>query len=248
MLQNQAAGGEPAPDAEDGSDLVAPAAAADAAGAAAVAGVAGVAGVRPPLRWSDEHMKWRHPCFFVFALHGPLTFWHPHVGSRTVCEFLKKVPRTGPQSGVRNVDRNDNRRHQRRESREDERSVSASRQDDIVISLRDSREAMASAAQEANQLARLQIQIQCAQHASVHSTAHLTNAHTALNIVKTLAIDGAQAKKKRKLERSLAKACLAFSCVAVPPNPFAALLSGLDGPDWLRFVRARRVLIWLLMC
>jgi hypothetical protein len=215
---------------------------AEAAPAEALAapGSAAPAGVRPPERWSDDHMHWRHPLTFAFCLYGPLAQWHPHIGSRNVCDFLKKTPRSGPQDSVRGVSRNDNRRTQRRGDREEERSQSASRQDDIIHSLRDSRESMASAAQEANHLTRLQLQFQVAQHASANSTAHLVAAQTALDIVNrsisATSLDTAQAKKKRKLERNLAKACLEVS-VAPAPNPFASILAELSRPSF-RCVRA----------
>jgi hypothetical protein len=237
----------PAPDippanAEDEDD--APAGDAAPAGengdAPAAPGSAAPAGVRPPDRWSDDHMHWRHPLTFVFVLNGPLTFWHPHIVGRNVCEFLKKTPRSGPQDGVRGISKNDNRRSQRRGDREEERSQSASRQDDILHSLRDSRDTMASAAQEANHLTRLQLQFQVAQHASANSTAHLVAAQTALDIVNrsisASSLDAVQAKKKRKLERSLAKACLEVS-VAPALNPFASILAELNRPSF-RCVRA----------
>jgi hypothetical protein len=193
-------------------------------------------GVRPPDRWGDDHMNWRHNLSFVFFMNGPLAFWHPHADSRNVCDFLKKSPRSGPQDDVRSVSRSDNRRTQRRGDREEERSQSASRQDDIIQSLRDSRDATARAAQEANHLTRLQLQFQIAQHASANSTAHLVAAQTALSIVNSCALDENQAKKKKKLEKSLAKACLEVS-VAAAPNPFASLLAELSNPSF-RCVRA----------
>jgi hypothetical protein len=213
--------------------------AAPAGDAPAAPGSAAPAGVRPPDRWSDDHMHWRHPLAFVFSLNGPLAFWHPHIGSRNVCEFLKKTPRSGPQDCVRGVSQNDNRRSQRRGDREVERSQSASRQDDILHSLRDSRDTMASAAQEANHLTRLQLQFQVAQHAGANSTAHLVAAQTALNIVNTIpasSLDAVQAKKKRRMERSLAKACLEVSVVPAP-NPFAFILAELSSPSF-RCMRA----------
>jgi hypothetical protein len=247
----------PPPADHDDEGLEASVAAPDAPGSAAPAveapdapGSAAVpAGVRPPDRWGDAHMHWRHPLTFVFVLNGPLTIWHPHIGSRIVCDFLKKAPRSGPQDSVRRVGRNDSRREQRRGDREEERSQSASRQDDIVHSLRDSREAMASAAQEANHLTRLQLQFQVAQHASANSTAHLVAAQTALDIVnksiQASSLDAAQAKKKRRLERNLAKACLDVSVVA-PPNPFASILAELSRPSF-RCARACHGFFCLLL-
>jgi hypothetical protein len=92
---------------------------------------------------------------------------------------------------------------------------------------------MASAAQEANHLTRLQLQFQVAQHAGANSTAHLVAAQTALDIVNKsiTSLDAAQAKKKRRLERSLAKACLNVS-VAPAPNPFASILAELSRPSF----------------
>jgi hypothetical protein len=183
-------------------------------------------------------MHWRHPLSFVFFMNGPLAFWHPHVGSRNICDFLKKTPRSGPQDSVRGVSRSDSRRSQRRGDREEELSQSASRQDDIIASLRDSRDATARAAHEANHLTRLQLQFQVAQHAGANSTAHLVAAQTALDIINKsiTSLDAAQAKKKRRLERSLAKACLNVS-VAPAPNPFASILAELNRPSF-RCVRA----------
>ena len=60
---------------------------------AAAAGRASVARDAPEV-WGDAHVAWRHSSLFVFFLNGPLAYFHPSPGSRNVCEFLKKVPRT----------------------------------------------------------------------------------------------------------------------------------------------------------
>lgn len=201
--------------------------------AAAPAAVVGaVTGVSPPELWGDAHMNWRHPLTFVFMLNSPLAYFHPHVECRVVCENLRKVSSSGPQSGVREVDRSDNRRNQRRNGREDERSESAARQDDIVASLRESRDAVANAHIQANEIARLQLQLQIVQQqqSSSVSTSRLVAASTALEILenRNLTLDPRQAKKKRRMEKDLANACLEVS-VNAPPDPYASIFAALGG-------------------
>jgi hypothetical protein len=178
-------------------------------------------------------MNWRHPLTFVFMLNSPLTFFHPHPDCRVVCEHLKKVSSSGPQNGVRQVDRADNRRQQRRSVREGERSESADRQNDIVASLRESRDAMANAHTQANEIARLQLQLQVVQQqqSSAVSTSRLVAASTALEILETrnLPLDPTQAKKKRRMERDLARACLQVRVHAPSENPYASIIAALGG-------------------
>ena len=95
--------------------------------------------VSPPEVWSDAVMNWRHPLSFVFLLNGPLTSWHPHPGSREVCEFLKKAPRSGPQAGVRAVNREDGRRAQRADARGEARADVGEQNDELLATLRQSR-------------------------------------------------------------------------------------------------------------
>lgn len=95
--------------------------------------------VSPPEVWSDAVMNWRHPLTFVFVLNGPLTSWHPHPGSRLVCEFLKKAPRSGPQEGVRAVNREDGRRAQRADARGEARAEVCQQNDELLATLRQSR-------------------------------------------------------------------------------------------------------------
>ena len=127
--QSQAAGGE-ADDADN-----------SAAAQPQPAVVRASPAVNPPERWSDVHMHWRHPLFFVFYLNGPLTAWHPHPGSRQVCELLKKCPRSGPASlaGARIVSSDDSRSSQRAAAREDDRRAVDDRNDSLIQQLRASR-------------------------------------------------------------------------------------------------------------
>jgi hypothetical protein len=190
-------------------------------------------------------MNWRHPLTFVFMLNSPLAFFHPHPDCRVVCPHLTKVSSSGPQNGVRQVDRADNRRNQRRSVREGERSEAADRQEDILTSLRESRDAMANAHTQANEIARLQLQLQVVQQqqSSSVSTSRLVAASTALEIIeaRNLSLDERQAKKKKRMEKDLARACLEVS-VNAPPDPYASIFAALVGasstlsvaPDSLR--------------
>jgi hypothetical protein len=63
----------------------------------------------------------------------------------------------------------------------------------------------ANAASQANQLTRLQLQLQWAQQGA---TAHILQRHQALNVLKDLTLDAEQIKKKQKMEKDLADACL----------------------------------------
>ncbi len=101
--------------------------------------------VAPPEQWCDTHINWRHPLTFVFVLNGPLTYFHPSPGHREVCEFLKKVPRSGPQDVVRPVSRNDSRRVQRAEARNEERTEAAGQNGEVLQMLQASRCALAAA-------------------------------------------------------------------------------------------------------
>ena len=95
--------------------------------------------VAPPERWCDAHINWRHPLTFVFVLNGPLTFFHPSAGHRQVCEFLKKVPRSGPQDVVRQVSRDDSRRRQRAADRTEVQSEVAGQNGELLQALQASR-------------------------------------------------------------------------------------------------------------
>jgi hypothetical protein len=112
---------------------------ADEVGPPQVAALRAPPNVNPPEQWSDAHMNWRHPLTFVFVLNGPLTFFHPSTGHRQVCEFLKKVPRSGPSDAVRPVSRDDNRRSQRAAARGEERFETADQNGDLLQLLQASR-------------------------------------------------------------------------------------------------------------
>jgi len=203
----------------DGNAGAAPAPAMPAAPAAAA--------VSPPEQWGDQHMFWRHSLTFVFVLNGPFTFWHPQAGSRVVCEFLKKAPRNGPQEGQRAVASNDNRRAQRSGQRDEARSESAALNSDFLQTLRASREAQASAAEQANDLMRIQLQIQLAQHSATNVSSNLSHMHSALKILDDLPLNAEQLNKKQKMAQDLAEACLAVGSAPVH-NPLAAIAVSLS--------------------
>ena len=186
-----------------------------------------LAAVSPPEQWGDQHMFWRHSLTFVFVLNGPFTFWHPQAGSRVVCEFLKKAPRNGPQEGQRAVASNDNRRAQRGGQRDEARSESAALNSDFLQNLRASREAQASAADQANDLMRIQLQIQLAQHSATSVSSNLSHMHSALKILGDLPLNAEQVAKKQKMEKDLAEACLAVGS-APAHNPLAAIAVSLS--------------------
>ena len=248
----------------DDADAAPPAARAapPAARAAPPAAQPAAPNVSPPEVWSDAVMNWRHPLSFVFILNGPMTYWHPNPENRVVCEFLKKVPRTGPQAGSRAVNRDDSRRAQRSEARNEERADVTAQNEELLQTLRASRCALAAvlvisslifhreaqtsaasdaneimrlqlqqnearalaetaAASQANELRRLQLQLQLAQQATASSTAHILQMQTSLNVLKDLPLSDEQAKKKKKMESDLAEKCLAVA--NAPPDPLAAI-------------------------
>ncbi len=223
--------------------------------------------VSPPEVWSDAVMNWRHPLSFVFILNGPMTYWHPNPDNRVVCEFLKKVPRTGPQAGSRAVNRDDSRRSQRSEARNEERADVTAQNEELLQTLRASRCALAAvlvisslifhreaqtsaasdanqlmrlqlqqnearalaetaAASQANELRRLQLQLQLAQQATASGTAHILQMQTSLNVLKDLALSDEQAAKKKKMENDLAEKCLAVANAL--PDPLAAISAQLN--------------------
>lgn len=128
-------------DANEDNDGPAADQAAAAAAAPEVARAPPPPGVSPPEVWGDDKMHWRHPLWFVFFLNGPLTNFHPHSGSRAVCEFLKKVPQSGPPINLqqRQIERGDSRRRQRGDDRASDRADTADKNEELLDALRVSR-------------------------------------------------------------------------------------------------------------
>lgn len=234
-----AAGGQPAPanaaadSAIDEDDGQASVASAPAAGRSIVRDA--------PDRWGDAHVAWRHSCLFVFALNGPLTFFHPDIGSRTVCEFLRKVPRSGPPNAgaaARHVDEGDSRRQQRRHN---ERDVGISRAEsdsrNFIEEIAQSRLAQERAARESNELARLQLQVQLAgmqqrqQNGQEHMT-HIQNLRAVIEMLNKLPdgmeLSETQKQQKKDMEHRYAEALIAVGQVReCQQDPFASLASAI---------------------
>lgn len=185
-----------------------------------------------PDRWGDAHVAWRHPSLFVFVLNGPLTHFHPDPGSRTVCEFLKKVPRSGPAVDApadRPVEAGDSRRRQRRhDDRNGEREQAGNENRDFIQQLALSRQSQDRAAQESNELFRLQIQMQFAnmqQQNRQNRLQHIQDLREGINQLNNLPpgmqLSVAQKKAKENMEQQWADAIVALG--RVPADPLAAI-------------------------
>jgi hypothetical protein len=85
----------------------------------------------------------------------------------------------------------------------------------------------ARAASTANELKRLQLQIQLAQQTSASSTAHILHQHQALNVLKDLTLDSEGIKKRKIMEEDLAKKCFAVADAA--PDNLASIADSLNG-------------------
>jgi hypothetical protein len=240
-----AAGGQPAPAnvaaenpaiaaaEEENNEGLAPVASAPAAGRSIVRDA--------PDRWGDAHVAWRHSCLFVFVLNGPLTYFHPDIGSRTVCEFLRKVPRSGPPNAgaaARRVEDGDSRRQQRRH---DERDAGISRAEsdnrNFIEEIAQSRMAQERATREGNELARLQLQVQIAgmQQRQQNGQEHMTriqNLRAAIEMLNKLPdgmeLSETQKQQKKDMEQRYAEALIAVGQVQeLHEDPLANLASAI---------------------
>ena len=96
------------------------------------------------------------------------------------------------------------------------------------IELREQRAAdEARAASNANELTRLQLQLQLAQQSAASSTAHILQQHQALNVLKDLPLDPDQVKKRQKWEKNLAAMC--FAIADAPPDNLDSIADSLNG-------------------
>lgn len=86
--------------------------------------------------------------------------------------------------------------------------------------------AEATAASQANELRRLQLQLQLAQQAATTGTAHILQMAQSLNVLKDLPLSVEQAAKKKRMENDLAEKCLAVA--DAPPDPLAAISAQLN--------------------
>ncbi len=78
------------------------------------------------------------------------------------------------------------------------------------------------AQRQANELTRLQLQMQLAQQTSASSAAHILQQHQALNILKNLPLDADQVAKRQRMETALVDMCFALADAA-QPNSNAAM-------------------------
>jgi hypothetical protein len=239
-----AAGGQPDPSNAAAADVALQNDEAAAEGQAPVASApapnapaAGRSIVRDaPDRWGDAHVAWRHSCLFAFALYGPLTYFHPDIGSRTVCEFLRKVPRSGPPNAgaaARHVDEGDSRRQQRRHNERDA-GISRAESDNrnFIEEIAQSRLAQERAARESNELARLQLQVQLAgmqQRQQPSRFEHVEGLRKAIELLNKkpegIVLSADQILQKQDMERRYADAVLALG--QVQEDPFASLSSAI---------------------
>ncbi len=185
-----------------------------------------------PERWGDAHVAWRHSSLFVFVLNGPLTYFHPDPGSRVVCEFLKKVPRSGPAAHApaeRLVEAGDSRRRQRRhDERNGEREEVGNENRDFIQQLALSRQSQDRAAQDSNELHRIQIQMQFAnmqQQTQQTKLQHIQELREGINQLNNLPpgmeLSAAQKEAKKDMEQQWADAVIAIG--RVPADPLAAI-------------------------
>jgi hypothetical protein len=184
-----------------------------------------------PDRWGDAHVAWRHSSLFVFVLNGPITFFHPDPGSRSVCEFLKKAPRSGPPvdgAAARNVEHRDSRRQQRRHEGRDAAISQADDQNrNFIEEIAMARRSQDRAAQESNQLARLQLQVQLAAMQQKQQTdlGHIQNLRAAIDMLNNLP-DGMQlseTQKKQKADMEQRYTDAVFVLGQHRDDPFASL-------------------------
>jgi hypothetical protein len=88
--------------------------------------------------------------------------------------------------------------------------------------------AEAAATNQANELTRLQLQLQLAQQTAATGTAHILQMAQSLSVLKDLglSLSSEQAEKKRKMEYDLAEKCLAVA--NAPPDPLVAISAQLN--------------------
>jgi hypothetical protein len=224
---------------ENDDSAAAPQAAAAAAPAVSAAPAAARSNIRDaPDRWGDAHVAWRHASLFTFVLYGPLAYFHPDRGSKKVDEFLRKVPRSGPPSAgaqARAVEQGDSRRRQRRrEGRESDIEQVDDDNRSFIEQLAFSRQSQDRAAQESNELARLQLQVQIAamQRQQPSGLEHVQGLLAAIEMLNKMpagiVLSNEQLQQKKDMESRYADAVLALG--RVQHDPFSSILSELAAP------------------
>ena len=184
--------------------------------------------VDQPEVWGDDHFAWRHPLTFVFVLNGPLTYFHPDPSARLVCEFLKKVPRSGPSDLRRPVQRGDSRSVQRAQGRFRAIFDSESRNDDFLSEIRESRQGQMQSFTTANELQHIHIEMELAKHQQQNQTAHITRQQVALRALNDDQADLppltlAQRQRKSAMQQSYIESCLLVGEAQVAEDPFAPI-------------------------
>jgi hypothetical protein len=194
--------------------------------------------VDQPEVWGDEHFAWRHPLTFVFVLNGPLTYFHPDASSRQVCEFLKRVPRSGPSDMRRPVQHSDSRSVQRAQDRNRAIADSDSRNDNFLSEIRQSRQGQMESFTTANELQQIQIEMELASHQQQNQTAHITKQQVALRALSDDQVNLPQLSLQQRqrltvIQQSYIESCLlageAAQVAADPFAPIALRLARLNG-------------------
>jgi len=181
-----------------------------------------------PEVWGDDHIDWRHPATFVFVLNGPLTYFHPDPSARQVCEFLKKVPRSGPSDLHRPVQRGDSRSVQRAQGRSRAISDTESRNEDFLSEIRESRQGQMQSFTAANELQQIQIQMELAAHQQGNQTAHISRQQIALralndDLVVLPVLTLAQQSRLNAMQQTYIESCLLVGEAQAAADPFAPI-------------------------
>ncbi len=92
----------------------------------------------------------------------------------------------------------------------------------------------ARAASHANELTRLQLQMQLAQQTAANGAAHILQQQQALNVLRDLPLTDEQTRKKQKWEKNLVDMC--FAVADARPDSLDAIADSLNGmapyPHW----------------
>ena len=188
---------------------------------------AAAAALDAPERWGDSN--WRHSNLFAFLLNGPLAHFHPDIGARTVCEFLRKAPRFGPSNAPdRAISHADNRRNQRNEASIVRRTEAGDRQEQLLNQIQTSRQVQTASANVANELMRIGLRIQIAKQNQENKTERIRSMSASLTVLDieplSSSLNAAQKLQREQLRSELALACLGVNAPDI--DPFTAMLDG----------------------
>jgi hypothetical protein len=211
------------PEFDQNGDIIVRGAVSYSRGAAAAANAA----LDAPEKWGDSNMGWRHSNLFAFFLNGPFAHFHPDIGARTVCEFLRKAPRSGPSNAPdRAISHADNRRNQRNEASIVRRTEAGDRQEQLLNQIQTSRQVQTASANEANELMRIGLRIQIAKQNQENKTERIRSMSASLTVLDTeplsSSLNAAQKLQREQLRSELALACLGVNAPDI--DPFTALV------------------------